>query len=117
MKKKMYFALPLLAWSLTTFAQGMPMPPHPMPMEMGTPAPAPEADQAVDAMVRKVDRKGARVMLSHDPVPRLHMTAMTMYFPVRDPSQLQGLKPAMKVKVVFAEQDGQTVVVHIAPAE
>lgn len=56
-------------------------------------------------------------MLSHAPVPSLHMSAMTMYFPVQDPAQLQGLKPGMKVRVVFAEGEGQVEVERIEAGE
>lgn len=117
--------LPLALLPLTVLqAQEMPMDHSAAPMGM---SPIPIAGQstvspaspapAVPALVRKVDIPKARVMLSHAPVPSLHMSAMTMYFPVQDPAQLQGLKPGMKVRVVFAEGDGRIEVERIEAGE
>lgn len=89
----------------------------PIPIAGQGTVPAESAAPAVPALVRKVDIAKARVMLTHAPVPSLHMSAMTMYFPVKDPAQLQGLKPGMKVRVVFSEREGRVEVAGIRAEE
>ena len=95
--------LPLTALQAQEMSMGAPSSTQTLPPSA---APDQTAAPAVPALVRKVDQAKARVMLTHAPVPSLHMSAMTMYFPVKDPAQLQGLQPGMKVQVVFGERGG-----------
>ena len=75
--------------------------------------PAADAQPWVDAIVRKVDVAGGRIMISHGPIPNLGMGAMTMVFPVRDPAWLADLKPATKLRVVLEEIKGEATVVQL----
>lgn len=117
MMKNRLFAFPFLAWSAVSFAQETTMPPHPMSMDRGMTTPNEEMPQALRAIVRKVDQNGARVMLSHDPLPQMHMSGMTMYFSVSAPNQLKTLKPGMKVWVSFSKRGEQVIVEKITAAE
>ncbi|QWT45452.1 copper-binding protein [Azospira inquinata] len=94
-----------------------PMGMSPIPIAGQGTVPAESEAPAIPALIRKVDIAKARVMLTHAPVPSLHMSAMTMYFPVKDPAQLQGLKPGMKVQVVFSEREGRVEVAGIRAEE
>ncbi|GAB2182102.1 hypothetical protein DLREEDagrD3_23250 [Denitratisoma sp. agr-D3] len=75
--------------------------------------PAADAQPWVDAIVRKVDVAGGRIMISHGPIPNLGMGAMTMVFPVRDTTWLADLKPATKLRVVLEEINGEATVVQL----
>jgi len=72
-----------------------------------------DAQPWVDAIVRKVDVAGGRIMISHGPIPNLGMGAMTMVFPVRDTAWLTDLKPATKLRVVLEEIKGEATVVQL----
>lgn len=78
-----------------------------------TAEPAADAQPWVDAIVRKVDLAGGRIMISHGPIPNLGMGAMTMVFPVRDTAWLTELKPATKLRVVLEEINGEATVVQL----
>jgi Cu(I)/Ag(I) efflux system membrane fusion protein len=67
--------------------------------------------------VLEVDAKAGRVELDHEPMPSLQWPAMTMGFAVRDPQQLQSLKPGDRVEFDLQakpDADGNYVIEKIA---
>lgn len=79
---------------------------------------APAGDELpwVDAIVRKIDVAGGKLMLSHGPIPNLNMAGMTMSFRVRDMALLEQLKPADKVRVAIDDLDGKLTVMKLERA-
>lgn len=67
----------------------------------------------VDGQVQKIDTAQGKVTLRHGPIKKLDMDAMTMVFRVREPAQLQGLKPGDKVKFEADRVNGQITIIKI----
>lgn len=67
--------------------------------------------------VKSIDARGGRITLSHGPVPAIGWPAMTMAFPVKDPSLLRGRRAGERVVFAFQKpQQGETPVIEqIAP--
>ncbi|MCL5669201.1 MAG: copper-binding protein [Gammaproteobacteria bacterium] len=66
--------------------------------------------------VDKVDAQAGKVKISHGPIQSLNWKAMTMVFPVKDASLLQGIEPGMKVDFELEKIDGKYRVVSITPS-
>ena len=73
---------------------------------LATLAIASDALPQVEAEVRKVDTAAGKITLRHGDIPNLDMPPMTMVFPVRDASQLDGLRVGDKVKVRVDKVNG-----------
>jgi Cu(I)/Ag(I) efflux system protein CusF len=52
----------------------------------------------IDGEVRKVDRDARKITLRHGEIKQLDMPAMTMVFPVKEPTMLDKVKVGDKVK-------------------
>ena len=61
--------------------------------------------EPTEATVKKVDKAGGKVTLSHGPLKNLGMPPMTMAFKVKDGKTLASLKEGDKIHFV-AEQSG-----------
>ncbi len=68
-------------------------------------------------VVMSVDPNARRITLSHEPVTAINWPAMTMAFPVKDPSLLRGRRAGERVTFAFQRpQQGETPVIErIAP--
>lgn len=71
----------------------------------------------VEGQVQKIDTAQGKVTLRHGPIKKLDMDAMTMVFRVREPAQLQGLKPGDKVKFEADRVNGQITIIKIEKAK
>ena len=66
---------------------------------------AQSSTEPTEATVKKVDKAGGKVTLSHGPLKNLGMPPMTMAFKVKDAKALASLKEGDKIRFV-AEQAG-----------
>lgn len=83
-------------------------------MEHGTmPTKAHANASLTEGVVKKVDRAGGKITLTHGPLPN-GMPGMTMAFKVKDTSRLDGLNEGQKV--LFALDDAMTVI-RLEPAK
>ena len=67
--------------------------------------------------VRKVDRGAGKLTLRHGPISNLGMPEMTMVFRVADPTMLDGLEPADKVRFRAERVGGQITVTELEATE
>lgn len=75
------------------------------------------AMQKSDGQVKKIDKAGGKVTLSHGPLLNLNMPAMTMAFKVKDTGWLERMKAGDKIRFVAADVDGVLTVVEFEPAK
>lgn len=87
-------------------AQGMNMP-------MDQPAAKAAAVPFVKAEVRKVDEAKGTVILKHEEIPNLSMSAMTMAFGVTDKKMLKGLQAGDKVRFQVDSVKGKLMVTKL----
>ena len=73
-------------------------------------APLAHAAEMTDGEVRKIDKETKKITLKHAEIKNLDMPPMTMVFLVKNPAQLDGLKPGDKVKFAV-EMVGTAMVV------
>lgn len=78
-------------------------------------APAPVAALA-DGVVKKVDKAGGRVTVSHGPLPN-GMPAMTMAFRVKEAGWLDSLKEGQKIRFAPEDVDGVLTIVRLEAAK
>ena len=79
-------------------------------------ADAPAAAAMTDGLVKKVDRTGNKVTISHGPLPN-GMPAMTMVFSVKDTSWLDQMKDGDKIRFMADNVNGTITVVHFEKAK
>lgn len=80
-------------------------------------APAPAAAAALaDGVVKKVDKAGGRVTVSHGPLPN-GMPAMTMAFRVKEAGWLDSLKEGQKIRFAPEDVDGVLTIVRLEAAK
>lgn len=78
---------------------------------------AASAAPMTDGQVRKVDRAGGKVTLSHGPLTHLGMpTGMTMVFRVKEAAWLDQMKTGDRIRFVADRVDGVFTVVDFVPA-
>jgi Cu(I)/Ag(I) efflux system protein CusF len=71
-----------------------------------------------DGQVQKIDQSSGKITLKHGPMKALDMDMpMTMVYPVKDPSLLQGLKAGDKVQFQAEKVNGQITVTKIEKAK
>lgn len=75
-----------------------------------------QAQEWVDAEVRRIDKEGLRLTLKHGEIKSVDMPAMTMAFRVRDKALLEGLNVGDRVRVQVAREAGQFLVVALRRA-
>lgn len=68
---------------------------------------APAAAAMADGVIKKVDKPGGKLVISHGPLPN-GMAGMTMAFRVKEPGWLDQLKEGDRIR--FAIDDAMTVV-------
>ncbi len=66
----------------------------------------------VDGLVKKVDKTGGKVTVSHGPLPN-GMPAMTMAFKVKDASWLDKVKDGQKIRFAADDIDGAMTIVRL----
>ena len=67
----------------------------------------------IDGEVRKVEKDARRVTLRHGEIKQLDMPAMTMAFPVKEPTMLDKVKVGDKVKFKAEIVGGKLTVTEI----
>lgn len=71
----------------------------------------------IDGEVRKVDMSAGKITIRHGPIPRYDMaTPMTMVFPARDASMLNGLSVGDKVLFDVEKEGGSLTITQIRKA-
>nr|WP_276556860.1 copper-binding protein [Rhodoblastus acidophilus] len=65
----------------------------------------------LNVKVKKADVAGGTLTISHGAISKIHMPAMTMTFPVTDPTHLQMLHKGDPVQIEVANQDGTVRVI------
>ena len=80
-------------------------------------ASAPAAADMTDAEVRKVDKEGGKLTLTHAAIKNLDMPGMTMVFQVKDKALLDKLQAGDKVKFKAVNDAGKFTVTEIQPVK
>ena|SRR5208337_1289931 len=65
----------------------------------------------VSVKVKNVDVPAHALTISHGAIPKIHMPAMTMTFPVADPTHLTMLHKGDPVKIEVANQNGTVQII------
>ena len=71
----------------------------------------------VDGVVKKIDKAGGKVTVSHGPLTNLNMPAMTMVFRVKNTAWLDGMKPEGKIRFVADYVGGTLTIVKLDGAQ
>ena len=67
----------------------------------------------VSAVIKDINLPSGEITISHGPIPHAKMPAMTMTFPVRDPSDLTAHRVGDRVLIQVADDDGVIKIVHV----
>jgi len=70
---------------------------------------APDAAAMADGLVKKVDKPGGKLTISHGPLPN-GMPAMTMAYRVKESAWLEQLKVGERIR--FSTDEGMTTIVR-----
>ena len=71
----------------------------------------------IDGEVRKVDMSAGKITIRHGAIPKYDMaTPMTMVFPARDPSMLNGLAAGDKAVFDVEKEGGSLTIIQIRKA-
>ena len=76
---------------------------------------APATAAMTDGLVKKVDKPGGKVTISHGPLPN-GMPAMTMVFRVKDATWLDQMKDGEKIRFLADNVNGAMTVVQFVRA-
>lgn len=68
-----------------------------------------------DGTVKKVDKAGGKVTVSHGPLENLGMPAMTMGFRVKDGAWLSKLKEGQHIRFIADDVQGTLTIVRYEP--
>ena len=85
---------------------------HAMPVAVSTATEAP----LVEGMVKKIDKAGKKVTLSHGPLPG-GMPAMTMAYRVKDAAWLEQMKEGQKIRFAADQVKGVMTMVRFEPVK
>ena len=86
---------------------------------MAMPGMGPKSDESENApltgtgVVRAIDKPGARIKLTHDPIAAVSWPQMTIVFRVKNASLVDQVKPGDKVKFVLTKSSGGYVISDI----
>ena len=69
----------------------------------------------VDGIVKKIDKAGGKVTVSHGPLKNLGMPPMTMVFKVKETVWLDTLKAGMKIRFQAETIDGALTIMRYEP--
>ena len=72
-----------------------------------------EAAKGVKGVIRQIDRTKGIVTISHEPIPSLGWSAMTMDFSVKNPAWLGSFKAGQSVHFDFVRQRGAYVITAV----
>lgn len=67
----------------------------------------------VSAIIKKIDVGSGELTISHGAIAHAKMPAMTMTFPVRDPSDLTAHETGDHVQIQVADDGGVIKIVHV----
>jgi len=70
----------------------------------------------VDGQVKKIDKAGGKITVSHGPLTNLNMPAMTMVFRVNLADWLEQLQPEEKIRFVADSINGALTIVRLETA-
>jgi Cu(I)/Ag(I) efflux system protein CusF len=73
--------------------------------------------QLVEGQVKKIDKAGGKVTVTHGPLTNLNMPAMTMVFRVKEATWLEQLKPEQKIRFVADSINGVLTIVRLEVAK
>jgi Cu(I)/Ag(I) efflux system protein CusF len=88
----------------------------------GMPPPSANANatastQRVEGQVKKIDKAGGKVTVTHGPLTNLDMPAMTMVFRVKESAWLEQLKPEQKIRFVADSINGVLTIIRLEVAK
>ncbi|MBR0568786.1 copper-binding protein [Azoarcus sp. L1K30] len=69
-----------------------------------------------EGTVKKVDKAGGKITISHGPLENLGMPPMTMAFRAGDPAMLDKVKPGDRIRFLADRVDGMFVVTRLDAA-
>ena len=69
----------------------------------------------VNGEIRRVVKQNNTVVIKHEEIPNIGMSAMTMPFKVKDVGLLENLKSGDKVKFSVVEENQDLVITQIKP--
>ena len=72
-----------------------------------------EAAKGVKGVIRQIDRAKGIMTISHEPIPSLGWSAMTMDFSVKNPAWLSSLKAGQSIHFDFVRQRGAYVITAV----
>jgi Cu(I)/Ag(I) efflux system protein CusF len=67
----------------------------------------------VEGQVKKIDKAGGKLTLTHGPLTNLNMPAMTMVFRVKEAAWLNQLQPEQKIRFVADSINGVLTIVRL----
>ncbi len=67
----------------------------------------------VNGEIRRVVKQSNTVLIKHEEIPHIGMSAMTMPFKVKDSHLLENLKPGDKIKFSVVEEQQDLVITQI----
>lgn len=70
-----------------------------------------------EGTVKKVDKAGGKITISHGPLENLGMPPMTMAFRAGDPAMLDKVKPGDRIRFLADRVDGMFVVTRLDAAK
>jgi Cu(I)/Ag(I) efflux system protein CusF len=73
--------------------------------------------QLVEGQVKKIDKAGGKVTVTHGPLTNLDMPAMTMVFRVKEAAWLNRLQPEQKIRFVADSINGVLTIVRLDVAK
>jgi Cu/Ag efflux protein CusF len=79
--------------------------------------PASAQDAMVKGEITKVDEAQGKITISHDPIKKFDMDAMTMVFKAGDPAMLKSVKAGDKIQFTTDKVNGQFTVTKIEKAK
>ena len=74
-----------------------------------------DVSQIANGEIRRVVKQNNTVVIKHEEIPNIGMSAMTMPFKVKDVGLLENLKPGDKVKFSVVEENQDLVITQIKP--
>ena len=107
--KKLIASLSVIAALAPVFAQAAD---HDMHAGHGAMHAQPAEAALIDGLVKKVDKAGGKLTISHDALPN-GMPAMTMAFKVKDASWLDKVKVGQKIRFASDNINGAMTVVRL----
>lgn len=80
-------------------------------------ATTPASVPLTDGVVKKIDKAGGKLTLTHGPIENLGMPGMTMAFKVKAPATADSLKVGDKVRFLADYVGGEVVIVRLEAAK